>query len=185
MGADPVGQRLREARRGIGVAGSTKYTDEDLGVAHNAGAGIDDGNPLARIIDKHLVASHMMLAHHRRKPPFELAEQITKPAVAVTARLGLPIFFPQHHQAHAGAFQLARQRCPIRFVAAAQARFRAGPREQSLFENVVGELSWHRPTDAARLRPPQIVLDRAARHPQRAADRARAHPVMVQPQHVS
>ena len=43
MGADPVGQRLREARRGIGVAGSTKYTDEDLGVAHNAGAGIDDG----------------------------------------------------------------------------------------------------------------------------------------------
>ena len=66
---------------------------------------------------------------------------------------------------------------PIRLAASAQARLRAAPREQSLFENVVGQLNRHRPSNSARLRPPQIVLDRAAR-PQRAADLARAHPVM-------
>lgn len=36
---DPVGQRLREARLGIGVAGGAEHTDEDLGVVHNARAG--------------------------------------------------------------------------------------------------------------------------------------------------
>ena len=185
MRADPVRQRLREGRLGIGVAGGAEHADEDLGVVHNARAGIDDCNPLARIIDEHLVAGHMMLAHDRRKPPLKLAEQIAEPAVAVTVRLGLPILLPQHHQAHAGTFELARQRSPIRLAASAKSRLHAGPREQSLFENVVGQLGRQRPSDSARLRPPQIVLDRAARHAQRAADRARAHPIMMQPQHVS
>src|ERR1700724_154404 len=93
----------------------------------------------------------MMLAHHRGNPPFELAEQIAEPAVAVTVRLGLPIFLTQHHQAHARALELARQRSPIRLAASAQARLRAAPREQSLFENVVGQLGRHRPSNSARL----------------------------------
>jgi hypothetical protein len=185
MRTDPVWQGLREARLGIGVAGGAEHADENLGVVHNARARVDDCNPFARIIDKHFVAGRMMLAHDRRKPPLELAEQIAEPAVSVTVRLALPIFLPQHHQAHAGAFELARQRCPIRLAASAKTSLRAAPREQSLFENVVGQLARHRPSDSARLRPPQIVLDRAARHAQRAADLARAHPVMVQPQHVS
>src|SRR6202011_5786909 len=88
---------------------------------YNARAGLDDCNPLARIIDEQLIAGHMMLAHHRRKPPLELAEQIAEPAVAVTIRFGLPIFLPQHHQAHARALELTRQRSPIRLAASAQA----------------------------------------------------------------
>jgi hypothetical protein len=36
-----------------------------------AGSGIDDPDPLARIIHKRLVAGDMMLAHRRRQPLFE------------------------------------------------------------------------------------------------------------------
>jgi hypothetical protein len=107
---------------------------------HNAGAGIDDGNPLARIIDEHLVAGHVMLTHDRRKSPLELTEQIAEPTVAVTVRLALPILLPQHHQAHAGALELARQRSPIRLAASAQTRLATDPREQPLLEHVVSQL---------------------------------------------
>ena len=68
-----------------------------------------------------------MLAHHRRQPPLELAEQIAKPAVAVTVRMALPIFLPQHHQVDAGPLQLAGQRRPIRLGAPAQARSSCRP----------------------------------------------------------
>jgi hypothetical protein len=34
MRADPVRQRLRECRLGIGIAGGAEHADEDLGVAH-------------------------------------------------------------------------------------------------------------------------------------------------------
>jgi hypothetical protein len=58
------------SRRRTGLSADGAFwadTDEDLGVVHNARAGFDDCNPLARIIDEHLIAGHMMLAHHRRK----------------------------------------------------------------------------------------------------------------------
>jgi hypothetical protein len=42
---------------------------------------------------------------------------------------------------------------------------RDGPREQSLFENVIGQLSRQRPSDPIRLRAPQIVLDRFSLQP--------------------
>src|ERR1700719_3693526 len=117
----------------------------------------------------------MMLAHHRRKPPFELAEQIAEPAVAVTVRLGLPIFLPQHHQAHARAVELARQRSPIRLAASAQARLRAAPREQSLFENVVAGTGQAIPLACARRRLSWIVLRAtpSVRPISRALDRRR------------
>src|SRR6516162_10172920 len=72
-------------------------------------ARVNDVNALARIIDEHLIAGHVLLAHHRRKSPLEFTEQITEPAVAITVRLHLPIFLPQHHQVYAGTLELARQ----------------------------------------------------------------------------
>jgi hypothetical protein len=47
------------------------HGDEDLGLAHHAGVGVDDRHLLARVVDEQLVARHMMLAHHRREAPLE------------------------------------------------------------------------------------------------------------------
>jgi hypothetical protein len=35
MRADPVGQRLREGRLGIGIAGGAEHTDESIGISYN------------------------------------------------------------------------------------------------------------------------------------------------------
>jgi uncharacterized protein YijF (DUF1287 family) len=53
MRADPIRQRLCEGRLRIGVAGGAEHADEELGVAHNVGAGVnDDVNALAQVIDE-------------------------------------------------------------------------------------------------------------------------------------
>src|SRR6516162_3587854 len=127
-------------------------------------ARVNDVNALARIIDEHLIAGHVLLAHHRRKSPLEFTEQITEPAVAITVRLHLPIFLPQHHQVYAGTLELARQHSPIWLAAAAKAAHHAGACKQSLVENGVGQLGRQRPSNP---------------------DRLRAYRLMVQTQHVS
>ena len=75
---DPVGQRLAPGRLGVGEARGAEHGDEDLGLAHHARVGIDDRHLLARVVDEHLVARRMMLTHHRREAPLELAEQVQK-----------------------------------------------------------------------------------------------------------
>jgi hypothetical protein len=61
-----------------------------------------------------LVTRDMMLAHHRRQPPFEPAKQIAEPAVAIALPMSLPIFLPEDHHRHAGALQFAREVRPVR-----------------------------------------------------------------------
>ena len=48
MGLDPVSQRLRPAGLGIGVVRGPQHGDEDLGLAQDAGAPIDDRELLGR-----------------------------------------------------------------------------------------------------------------------------------------
>ena len=114
------------------------------------------GDLLARVVDEHLVAGRMVLAHHRREAPFELAEQIAEPAVAVPVRVGVPVLLPQHHQIDAGPLQLARKRSPIRLDPPAQARPHAGAAQtgaarerRSVISAGKGQL---RPAASARLR---------------------------------
>ena len=70
MGADPVGQGLAPGRLGICVAGGAEDGDEDLGLADLAGGAVDHLESCAGVIDEHLVAGHMGLAHGRREPSF-------------------------------------------------------------------------------------------------------------------
>jgi len=66
MRADPIGQRLRPAHRGIGVIRGAEHGDKQLRRAHLARLALDDRYRLAGIVDKHLVAGHVMLPHGRR-----------------------------------------------------------------------------------------------------------------------
>ena len=185
MGPDPIGQRLGPGRLGIGVIRGPEHGDEDLGFAHHTRLGIDDPDLLARVIDEHLVAGGVVLAHHRRQAPLELPEQVAEPRVAVAIRMPVPVFLPQHHQIDAGPLQFARQGRPIRLRPPAESRPHPGAGEQPLLQHVVRQLGRQRPRQPGRRRPLEIVLNRAARHPQRAPDLAGTHPIAVKPQHLS
>ena len=85
MGSAPVRQLLGPSRLGIGQVRGAQHRDEDLCLPHFAGQRVDDGELLAGVIDKHLVAGDMVLAHGRREPPLELPEEIAESRVAITA----------------------------------------------------------------------------------------------------
>ena len=59
MRADPVGQRLRPGRLGVGVAGGAQGGDEDLRCADLAGEPVDHIHRGAGVIDEQLLAGHM------------------------------------------------------------------------------------------------------------------------------
>ncbi|HXZ17476.1 MAG TPA: hypothetical protein VEH77_16205 [Roseiarcus sp.] len=112
--ASPVDELLRPSRLGVGEVRGAEHADEDLGFTDLTGRRIDDADPLAGIIHERLLAGDVMLAHHRRQTALEAAQEIAEPAVAVAVGMGLPVFLPQDRHRHAGAFQLARQRRPVR-----------------------------------------------------------------------
>ena len=185
MRAGPVRQLLRPGRLGVGEVRGAEHADEDLRLADFPCRRIGDADPLARIIHERLVAGHMVLAHHRRQPPLEPAQQIAEPAVAVALGMDLSVFLPQDHHRHAGPLQLARQGRPVRLDAAPLASRNPGAPEQPLFQDVVGDVLRQRPRQPRRRRPFQIFLDRRARHAQKPPDLARADPAVVKPQQMS
>src|SRR5262245_64847694 len=66
MRSDPVRQCLGPGHLGVAVARRTQHRDKDLGLTYFAGRGIDDGEFLARVINKQLVACDMVLKTYRR-----------------------------------------------------------------------------------------------------------------------
>jgi hypothetical protein len=165
MRLDPVRQGLRPGRLGVGVVGRAQHRDEDLGIAYLTGRGIDNADLLARVVDEHLVAGHVMLAHHRRQPPLELPIKIAEARVAVAVQMSLAVLLPQHHQADARALELAGKSRPIGLGPPTKPRLHPASGEQPLFQLRVRQFGSQRPGKSCRRRPQEIVLDRAARLP--------------------
>jgi hypothetical protein len=182
MRAYPIRQLLRPCRLGIGEVRGSEHADENLRLMDFTRRRIDDPDPLARVIHERLFSGDVMLAHHRRQPSFEPAQQITEPTISVAILVDRPIFLPQNHHRHAGPFQLARQRRPVRLGSSPLAGLDSGAPEQPQLESLVGDVLRQRPPQPGRRSPLQIVLDRRARHPQSSPDLARAHPAVVKPQ---
>ena len=61
MRADPIGERLRPGRLGIGVARRTRNRDKDLGWPDLASLPVLDRHGLAGIIDEEFLARPMLL----------------------------------------------------------------------------------------------------------------------------
>lgn len=80
---------------GVGVTAGPQHGHEDIGFPHFARLGIGDRHRLAGMIDEDLLAGPVFLAQHdiqiARPTPVQLAE----PAIVVTFRMGLMVFFPQ------------------------------------------------------------------------------------------
>jgi hypothetical protein len=117
----------------------------------------------------------MMLAHHRREAPLELAEQIAEARVAVAVGMNLPVLIPEHQQIDAWPLGLACERAPVRFDPPAHAGPHAGPREQALLEDGVGDLGAERPSQAGGFGALEVARpERSARR--RTTDRRCSRP---------
>ena len=63
MRPDPIRQRLRPCRLGVGAVGGAEHSQEDLRHPHFAGQRIDNRHAFAGVVDEQLVPGHVMLAH--------------------------------------------------------------------------------------------------------------------------
>jgi hypothetical protein len=186
MRADPVGQALGPAGLGVGVVGGAQHADKDLRWADLAAARVDDRHRLAGIVDEHLLAGEVVLPHYRRQPTFELAVELTEPAVTVAAGVCRAVFLPQHGQIDPGPLYLADQRGPVGLDPPARPRLGTASSEQLLLENRVAELGRQWPGQLRRHGSRQIFLDRTAAHPELTGNRPRAGPrPVMQPQQLT
>src|SRR5258705_8799016 len=107
MCSDPVRESLRPGCFRVGVIGCTEHSDKYLCIAHLASHWIGNRKLLARVIDEHLFAGNVMLAHHRRELSLELTIEIAEPRVTVTLRMSVVVLLPQHHQVDARPLEFA------------------------------------------------------------------------------
>ena len=144
----------------IGEVRGAEHADEDLRLADFARRRIGDPDPLARIVDERLFPGDMVLAHHRRQPPFESTKQIAEAAVAVALGMGLSVFLPEDRHRDARTLQLARQGRPVRLDPPPLALRDPGAPKQpsSRASSVTSSANGHaNPAAAARFRLSWIV----------------------------
>ena len=182
MRAGPIRQLLRPGRLGVSEIRSAENSNKYLSLMDLTRLGINNRDPLARVVHERLFSGDMMLAHHRAQPSLEPAQQVTEPAVSVGILVDLSIFLPKDHHRDPRPLQLARQRRPIRLDPTTLAGGHPGAPEQPLFQNIVGHIVRQRPCQSRSCRPFQIVLDRRTRHAQKTPHLARADPAVVKAQ---
>jgi hypothetical protein len=98
VGADPVGQSLRQARLGIGVVTGTQDSHEDRRFPHLPALRIVDGGRGAGVIDEQPLAGAMLLPQHYFLPPQPGAVQVAETAVPISVRVLVPVLFPEQLQ---------------------------------------------------------------------------------------
>src|SRR5271170_4306554 len=80
---------------GIGEVGRAENADENLRLMDFARRRIDDPDPLARVVDEHLLPGNMVLPHHQRQPSLESAKQVAEPTISVALLVDRPVFLPE------------------------------------------------------------------------------------------
>ena len=184
MRGDPVGQRLRPCRLGIGVVRRPEHRDEDLCLAKRTGVAVDHPDRMPGVVDEHLLAGAVLLAHHhvhlRGPRPVLPAE----PAVLHPLGMNRLVLLPQQREGDPLAAQLPVHRAPLRGREPARAlrRQRIQPPQQP---RIVERLR-QRPAQPLGLRPDEVLPHRRRRRPQTARNRPNAQScVVVQTQDLS
>ena len=119
MATQPVGQRLTESGLGVGVVGGAQHADKDLGVAHLAGAGMDDRHRLPAVVHEAFLAGGVGLAHGALLALTPLAVTVAELGVAVaTGGILLGVFLPQQLLGHALALELLMKSGPVGLLVA-------------------------------------------------------------------
>ena len=156
MRADPIGEALRPACLGIGVARGAERGDEDLRPPDLAGGAVDHLDGAPGVVGEQLLAGEVRLAHPRRQPAGPLPVMLAEPAVAEAVRRPAAILVPEQRQRHVGPAQLEMDRRPIRL------RPRRGPaarrrRKQPPLQLLVAQLGRQRPRQPRPPGPRDVV----------------------------
>ena len=91
----PIGQALRHGRFSVCVAGRTQTSDEQLRITHLAGQPIHYLGGLTSVVDEHLLARQMGLAHGRRELAIPAAVVLTELRASKPVRMNGTVLFPQ------------------------------------------------------------------------------------------
>jgi len=137
-------------------------------VADFAGQPVDhDSHLVARIVDEQLLAGGVGLPHRDRQLRRPATIEIAEPAVAITFRMLSDIFVPHDLQRHMLALQLAMDRCPVRFRAAAMVGLGASRAVKRRLQNGIADIRAQRPSQTRDRCPPQRLAHRRGRgaHP--------------------
>jgi hypothetical protein len=95
MGADPIVELLRESSLCECVVGSAEDGHEDLRLGYFPSGRIDDRDGLSGIVNEHLLAGAMSLAHRESEPllPLLVVKEELR-ALVVVVGIGVGILFP-------------------------------------------------------------------------------------------
>ncbi len=116
MGADPVGQSLRQAGFGIGIAAGAQHGDKQSRWPHLASVGVMDGNGGSGIVDKQFLAGPVFVPQHNLPAPQPASVEIAVPAVTIAVRALFAVLFPEQLQGHVLiGLQLVENRGVVRF----------------------------------------------------------------------
>src|SRR3954452_13598170 len=183
---DPIGERLRPGRLGVGVARRAHRRDEHLGRAHLAAPAVDDPDRLAGIVDEQAFARRMRLPHRRRQPPLPGTVELAPAAVGIAIRLGGAVLLPEQHERDAGATQLAMDTGPVRLPLPPETLPGAGAGIEHALEHAVAQRLRQRPGETRRGETLEREGHRAAGDAERSRDRPVARPAgMLQTQDLS
>ena len=161
--ANPVRQRLREARLRVGVIRGAQHGDEDLGYAQLAAARIDDRHRVAAIVEKQLLAGAVHLTHRafERLAKLPVVEAELAVAVGATGVRGV-ILLPQQRKGDALAFEFLVNMGKVGRGVACRGSARAA--EQLRLQRRVVHLRSQRPADARLKGALQVAGDRCLGH---------------------
>jgi hypothetical protein len=184
VGADPVAERLRPARLGIGKVRGAHDGDKNLRRPGRADQPINDHwHRVAGIINKQLVAAAVALPHRRRQSRRRAAVQLAETGIAIPVRTPLDVLVPQHRQRDVLALQLAMKLDPIGLGVAAMTLLRADRGEELRLQRRICHLGRQRLAQPCRCKPLQRQSNGRWRQIQPPSDLVAGHPGGVQAKH--
>jgi hypothetical protein len=95
MRADPIRQRLREGRFGIGVVRGPEHGHEDLHGVHRPGLGVVEGHRASGIVDEQALTGHVDLAQRRLEVPGPGFVEVAEPRVTEAVRGAGAVLLPE------------------------------------------------------------------------------------------
>ena len=182
--ADPVGERLRPGRLGIGVVGRPEHRYEDLRGADLPAAGIDHRCRLPGVVDEELLSGPVGLAHDHIHATLPDAVAGTELAVGIALGMALAILLPEQEQRHAFAPQLPMNDIKVGLdqpaLGGAPTRL-----EQPSLQLTRTQTLRQRPRQPGRLGAIQVLRHRCSPDPERTGDLPYRSPgTPFQPQHI-